>query len=187
VGRFIDDRGGAMTGSKNLRWLLWMLLLVGLGWLVATDQRRSQPKPQALADVPPRQAKPPAPAPGPEQAPDVAVRDLIPRVRLIAKRQPGGPVTDLFASRNWAPPPAPAAPPPALLPPAAPAPPQFTYLGKRRDEGGWQVYLGRGDLALIVREGETIDGGYRVESIKPPTLTLVRADNKQQIAIGEWE
>lgn len=174
-----------MTGRRNLRWPLWTALLLGLGWLVAMDQRRSQAP--VLADVPPRQTHVPAPAANAKKVVEVVVRDLIPRERLIAKRRPGLPATDLFASRSWAPPPAPAAPPAVLPPPAAPAPPLFTYLGKRRDEQGWQVYLGRGDLALIVREGETIEGGYRVESIKPPTLTLVRADNKQQIAIGEWE
>jgi len=174
-----------MTGPKTLRWLLWTSLLVGLGWLVATDQRRSQPP--ALADAPPRQTAAPAPTLSPEQIGQALVRDLIPRDRLIAERQPGVPATDLFASRSWAPLAAPAAPPPPVLAPVAPAPPSFTYLGKRRDDQGWQVYLGRGDLALIVREGETIEGGYRVESIKPPTLTLVRADKKQQIAIGEWE
>lgn len=174
-----------MTGRQNLRWLLWTALLVGLGWLVAMDQHRSLPP--VLADVPPRPTSAPAPAANAERTAEVAVRDLIPRDSLIAGRQTGVPTTDLFASHNWAPPPAPAAPASAMLPPAVPAAPPFTYLGKRRDDQGWQVYLGRGDLALIVREGETIADGYRVESIKPPTLTLVRADNKQQIAIGEWE
>ena len=174
-----------MTDRKRLTWLLWMALLVGLGWLVAADQRRTQAP--ALADVSPRQTKAPALVANTEKVAEAVVRDLIPRERLIAKHRPGTPATDLFASRSWAPSPAPAAPSPTLLPPAAPAPPPFTYLGKRRDEQGWQVYLGRGDLALIVREGETVEGGYRVESIKPPTLTLVRADSKQQIAIGEWE
>lgn len=172
-----------MTSPKTLRWLFWLVLLVGLGWLVATDQRRSQTP--ALADVPPRQTK--APAASTQAAPEVVVRELIPREQLIANRPPGIPTHDLFASRSWAPPPAAAAAPLAPMPIAAPAPPPFTYLGKRRDDQGWQVYLGRGDLSLIVREGETIEGGYRVESIKPPTLTLVRADSKQQIAIGEWE
>ena len=175
-----------MTGRKNMRWLMWTALLVSLGWLVATDQRRSHAP--AVADVPTRPTNSPASASAANagKGPEIFVRDLIPRERLIAKRQPGVQATDLFASRNWTPP-TPAAPAPALLASAVPAPPPFTYLGKRRDDQGWQVYLGRGDLALIVREGETIEGGYRVESIKPPTLTLVRADNKQQIAIGEWE
>lgn len=172
-----------MTTQRNLRWLLWLALLVVLSWLIATDQPTSQPP--ALADVPPRQTRAPATAMTPERNAELVVLEPIPRERLIPKRPPDAPVNDLFASRNWAPPPAPVAPP-APLPPAA-APPPFTYLGKRRDEQGWQVYLGRGDLALIVREGETIEGGYRVETIKPPTLTLVRADDRQQIAIGEWE
>lgn len=174
-----------MTGQNKQRWLLWVALLAGLGWLVATDQRRAQAP--ALADARPRQIKPAPIAASPAQTPEVTVRDLIPRDRLIAQRKPGTPAADLFASRSWAPAPAPQATTPTVQPPATPLPPPFAYLGKRRDDQGWQVYLGRGDLALIVREGETIEGGYRVESIKPPTLTLVRADNKQQIAIGEWE
>lgn len=173
-----------MTGRAPLRWLLWLALLAGLGWLVATDRRQTVPP--ALADVPPRK---PAPSqPGRDLPAAVTVRDPVPRERLIPPRAPGAARVDLFARRDWAPPPVAAAPPPAP-PAAAPAPAAapFTYLGKRRDEQGWQVYLGRGELAFIVREGDPIEGGYRVESIKPPLLTLGRADGRQQIAIGEWE
>ncbi len=174
-----------MTNPKHLRWLLWIALLVSLGWLVATDQRRVETP--VLSEVPRRQNKAPTPPVGADPRTEVIVRELVPRHQLIAKRQPGAPVTDLFASRAWDPPAVVAPAPAALPPPPAPQPPPFAYLGKRRDDQGWQVYLGRGDLALIVREGDSVEGGYKVESIKPPTLTLVRADGRQQIAIGEWE
>jgi hypothetical protein len=71
--------------------------------------------------------------------------------------------------------------------PPPPAGPALSYLGKRQDEQGWQVYLGRGDQTLIVREGDTVEGSYRVESIRPPTLTLSRDEQRHQIGIGDWE
>jgi hypothetical protein len=49
----------------------------------------------------------------------------------------------------------------------------FTYLGKRGADGNWEVYLTRGDETLIVRDQMVIDGSYRVDAIKPPTMTLV--------------
>jgi hypothetical protein len=36
-----------------------------------------------------------------------------------------------------------------------------------------QVVLARGERVMIVREGEILDGGYRVESIRPDGVTLV--------------
>jgi hypothetical protein len=62
----------------------------------------------------------------------------------------------------------------------------FTYIGKQSSEGRWEVYLSRGDETLIVREQTIIDGGYRVESIAPPTMTLVYLPTKlvQTLDIG---
>jgi hypothetical protein len=62
----------------------------------------------------------------------------------------------------------------------------FTYLGKKSADGSWEVYLARGDETVIVRDQMVIDSTYRVESIKPPTLTLVYLPQKtvQIIDIG---
>ena len=49
----------------------------------------------------------------------------------------------------------------------------FTYLGKQGADGNWEVYLTRGDETLIARDQTVIDGTYRVDAIKPPTMTLV--------------
>ena len=76
----------------------------------------------------------------------------------------------LFASQNWQPPLA-AAQASRKMPPAAPPLP-FIYLGKKIEDGVCEVYLGRGEQSLIVREKTVIDGTWRVDSIKPPTLTL---------------
>jgi hypothetical protein len=62
----------------------------------------------------------------------------------------------------------------------------FTYIGKQSSDGRWEVFLSRGDDTLIVHEQTIIDGGYRVESIAPPTMTLVYLPTKlvQTLDIG---
>ncbi|VVE24692.1 hypothetical protein [Pandoraea anhela] len=88
----------------------------------------------------------------------------------------------LFASQNWGPPPpAPSsAPVPvAPLPPTAPPMP-FTYLGKAQAAGAWEVYLARGEKTFIVHENSVVDDVYRVESIKPPRLSLIYIPMNQQ-------
>ncbi|AUT65732.1 hypothetical protein [Paraburkholderia terrae] len=97
---------------------------------------------------------------------------------------------ELFGSRSMAPPLPSAAPAGAEIPPlpSEPAVPSlpFTYLGKQGADGNWEVYLTRGDETLIVRDQMVIDGSYRVDAIKPPTMTLVYLPLKlvQTIDIG---
>ena len=76
----------------------------------------------------------------------------------------------LFGPTVWAVPAkvVPEAAPPA---PAAPALP-FTFIGKRSDGGAWEVFVTAGDRTLILRENESIDATYRVDSIQPPRLVL---------------
>ena len=81
--------------------------------------------------------------------------------------------SDLFAGKSWSPPRLP--PTPKAIPaPPAPSAPQFpyTYLGKKFEDSVWEVYLARGDQTFIVRPQTLIEGSYRVESIKPPLVTL---------------
>jgi hypothetical protein len=89
----------------------------------------------------------------------------------------------LFGSKDWAPalPPVIQTPPP----PAAPALP-FTYLGKKLEDGRWEVYLSRGEQTYIVRDNSMMDGLYRVDSINPPTMHVVYLplNLSQTIAIG---
>lgn len=94
----------------------------------------------------------------------------------------------LFGDQTWAPPPPPPAPPPKPMPPPPPtAPPlPFTYLGKKVEDGMWEVYLSRGEQTFIVRVQTVIDGIYRADSIKPPTLSLtyLPLNQVQTLAIG---
>ena len=119
------------------------------------------------------------------QPAELAVAALIPRAELIPAAGEGQEHPDLFPALSWTPPPPP--PPSAAKPPPPMAPPvPFAYLGKKFEGGQWEVYLGRGEQLLIVREGMKLDGIYQVKNISPPTLTLVYLPLKQSqtISIG---
>ncbi|MBN8455494.1 hypothetical protein [Accumulibacter sp.] len=112
------------------------------------------------------------------------VAALIPRDQLIPTAGDDQATRDLFPSLSWTPPPPKELPLPKAKPVAPPIP--FAYLGKKLEGGQWEVYLGRGDEVLIVREGMDLAGTYQVKSIKPPTLTLLYLPLKQlqTVAIG---
>jgi hypothetical protein len=59
-------------------------------------------------------------------------------------------------------------------------------LGKQFDGTQWAVYLGRGEEAWVVREGQSFDGDYTVQSIKPPTLSVLHKPTRavQSLDIG---
>jgi hypothetical protein len=106
----------------------------------------------------------------------VAVAALRARARNVGAAGGGG-RRALFGVLSLAPPLPSAAPAGADIPPLPASPPApdipFTYVGKQAADGRWEVYLARGDETLIVREQTIIDGAYRIETIAPPTLTLV--------------
>lgn len=59
-------------------------------------------------------------------------------------------------------------------PPVPTAPPMpYRVAGQLVRNGVPQVVLAREDRVMVVREGEILDGGYRVESIRPNGVTLV--------------
>lgn len=126
---------------------------------------------------------PPAAATGNNRA--AAILQLKPRDELIGEDGIAG-GGDLFAARHWGAPPAPAidASPAA----AARAPePTFTYLGKKQEDGVWEVYLAYQDQTLIVREKSIIERTYRVDAIRPPSLVLtyLPSSRRQTVMIGE--
>jgi hypothetical protein len=145
--------------------------------------------PQDASNTVARVAGTSAPTTKAASAPDILA--LRSREELIG----GARVADtsaLFVSQSWAPPPPPAPPKQQETepPPAPTAPPlPFTYVGKKAEEGTWEVYLARGEQTYIVREHSVIDPMYRVESIKPPTLsvTYMPLNEIQVLAIGGVE
>ena len=83
----------------------------------------------------------------------------------------------LFESQNWQPPP-PKVPPQAKMkappPPAPVAPPlPYTFAGRLVHDGKLSLLLAKGDEVVPIREGDTLDGTYKVESITQTQITLV--------------
>lgn len=176
----------ADAAVRRRRWAIAIASVLAAGWLVAAIDRRAQPE---VAEATPRSAAPRTGVARTVAPAEVVVRDLVPREQLVAPRGTAAAVVDLFA----APPRVPTALPArsvvsaASAVPPAPASPAFTYLGRRRDDRGWQVFLGSGDTAYVVREGDVVAGDYRVASIRPPVLTLAHGERTLRIAIGDWE
>jgi hypothetical protein len=144
-----------------------------IGWAVlaavAAGIVLAIPHDPAPPDVQPRAAAQPAPA---ESAPQ-------PKLALPLRDGLSSPRGELFASN--APPPRPArkralkvAAPEVVAPPKPVAPPvPYRVAGQVEHEGPAQVVLARDDRVYLVREGDTLDGGYRVESIRAGGVTLV--------------
>jgi hypothetical protein len=107
---------------------------------------------------------------------------LIPTInsRLQLKR-------DLFASQNWYPQQSPISSISAIeeTPSAPPLP--FTYIGKKLEQGVWEVFLNLGDKTLVASAGSTIENLYRVDEIIPPhlTMTYLPLGVSQSLSIGE--
>lgn len=174
--------------GQNKRWWILGPLLVGAFLLAVFGDKtpadgavdvvapRVQPAPRAV----------PAGQPAAVSAPVPGVQVLVPRDQLV-KSGERAPVRDLFSQRSWTPP-APKLQPLVLPVPVPTAPPlPFVYLGKKLEGGSWEVYLGQGDKTFVVREGQVLEGQYRVDVIKPPQMELVYLPLglSQNLAIGE--
>ncbi len=92
----------------------------------------------------------------------------------------GEPRAALFGSHTWQPP-----APKVGAAPAAPAVPAMPYrfAGKLLQEGKLQVFLAKGDEVVPIRQGETLDGAYRVESIGEAQITLLYLPLKHKESI----
>ncbi|QDQ25600.1 hypothetical protein FNU76_04105 [Chitinimonas arctica] len=112
---------------------------------------------------------------------------LIPRAQLMQPPQPG---TNLFPVRPGATPPPPAQPVVLALVQAPVAPPlPFQFIGKKFEDGVWELYLDHAGQTLIVHRGDTLAGIYRVDEIQPANLllTYLPLNTKQTLAIGQGE
>ena len=103
-----------------------------------------------------------------------------------AERAPlADPVTDLFASKSWMPPPTVVAMAPIKPPPPSAPPLPFRYVGQMTDATGQLlVYLAQGDDVLLVKVGEQLAGSYRLYSIDDTKLVLTYIPlNQQQMLV----
>lgn len=164
---------------------LMALALVASAWLALFGDKT--PADQAAADVagpvdrPARTGAPGQAAPVPVSprsvSPSSAASSGAVTILRLRERAPYAPrrgqelpEAALFGSTSWNPPPPPvtAGPPP---PPQAPPLP-YSFIGKKQEDGAWEVYLAVGDDTRVVRAHSVLDGQYRIDAIRPPTLSL---------------
>lgn len=168
-----------MQASTARRWLLLAgalgLSLAATGWLGA-DENGVAETAATTKDVAHAADRVDDGGPGPATEIQVAA---------LTRRAAVPPVKELFDARTWQSPPAPSARQDAP-PPSAPTLP-FVYLGKMIYDGATTVFLASQDRNFTVKEGDVIDGSYRVDSIKGPllTLTYLPLDTQQTMHIGD--
>jgi hypothetical protein len=168
-----------MAMTPRTRWLI-LAIALGLTLMAARLVGREDDRPPQAAPSA-RTAEPAAAARAPGQL------DL----DRLAARKSGAPAGDPFRALSWqsvaqeearknAPP-----PPPPPRPQAPPLP--FVYMGKLIDEGRIVVFLTQGDRNYIVRQGDTIDGTYRVDGVTDQklSLTYLPLKQKQELAFGD--
>jgi hypothetical protein len=127
-----------------------------------------------------------AAAPRVSQPPARGAAAPLPEIPLakLDEKIPRDPVRDAFEMRSWEPPPQ----PPKVVAPAPPqAPPlPYSYVGKIMEGDQIIVFLAKQDRSYVVKQGETIDGAYKIEDIKGGTLvfTYLPLGQQQILAIG---
>lgn len=82
----------------------------------------------------------------------------------------GEPRAELFGPHSWQPP-APKDRAARAVPSVPPMP--YRFAGKLVQQGQTQIFLSKDDSIIAIREGDTLDGAYRVESIGEAQITLV--------------
>lgn len=181
-----------LPAPPHKRWLLWWPLLGVACWLALFDSPAPQAVVVAAAREPATTATPadqtPAASLGKTAPPRERLAALVPRSQLVPATDAESstlPARDLFAAHNWTPPP----PPIVMQPPAPPSAPALPYqfLGKKQEGHVWEVYLARGEQTFVAREGQSLEGSYRVDQIRPPTMTLtyLPLNEPQSLPIGE--
>src|SRR6267378_647049 len=137
-------------------------LLVGAAVWVAIDLR---------GPAAPTSAK--APAPGASGDPEQVA------ARGSEAKQPGIPTrstlgkfaADPFSTQSWLPRRKPAVvsePPPAIAPPLP-----YRFAGQFYRESGVELYVARGEEIFPVKEGDTLDGQYKVDSVNATEVSFV--------------
>lgn len=105
---------------------------------------------------------------------------LVPRSKLISighvdlNGKKVGATATIFGAQSWVPPPPvvvkplhPPPPPPPVAPPL-----KLVFIGKKFEEGVWEVYLALGDITYVVRKNSVIEHVYRVDTITPNLVML---------------
>ena len=135
-------------------------LAVLAAWIAIDSKTRTEPAgaPSAAPNAAVRE-----PATGSAQA---GVKPEIPARSALSKI-----VSDPFSPQSWIPSlkKTQAAPPPAPVAPPLP----FRFAGQLQQDSGVQVLLAKGDEVFPVKEGETLEGQYKVESVTDTEVRLL--------------
>lgn len=92
-----------------------------------------------------------------------------------------GDMANLFPAQSFRPPPKPVPPAPVLPPPPPMAPPvPFTFVGAWTENGRETVFLERGSQLITAHAGETLPGGWRLDTVSPEGLTFTYVSLNQQ-------
>ena len=126
-------------------------------------------------------ARPQRPLPPPDLGPASppsdasALPDAQPRARFAMAG-----AANLFPAQSFRPPPKPVAPAPVLPPPPMAPPIPFTFVGAWHEEGQETVFLERGGQLITTHAGETLPGGWRLDTVAPEGLTFTYVSLNQQ-------
>ena len=101
---------------------------------------------------------------------------------MPARFESGAPAADLFALRDWQPPPA-SLQRKVEAPKAPPLP--FHYLGKVLEQGAVVAFVSQGALNHLLRRGDIV-ADYKVELITPAEMTFIYLplNEKQRLTFG---
>lgn len=168
------------------RWFLATALAATLlaSWVEWPTSEIVQPvsarakEPQTAATLPPRPSAGAVPSPAAAAPKDSA--------RLVARARAEPTKVDLFAPRQWQPPPKEPAPVVQRAAEVVKAPPlPFQYLGMVMDGPDIQVFVSRGALTHLLRKGD-VQADYKVEKITPSEMMLVYLplNEKQRLQFG---
>jgi hypothetical protein len=92
----------------------------------------------------------------------------------------------MFDTRSWVPPPPKIVPQKAPPPPPPTAPPlPYKFVGRMLQDGQLYVFLAKGDSVSTVKQGDTLDGVYRVEAVTETEVALnyTPLGQKQTLAV----
>ncbi len=173
-----------MDNSQRRR---WSVLLTALALTVAAIF--FSPAPAEVVEVSERRA----PIATPVAEAQASVAQIAPTFEEEASADP-------FEKRGWAEPPPVVAPvvepapvertvAPIVVEPAGPPPLPYRYVGSFSDDGGAVIYLARGDVAVVARVGETLDGTYKVAAVQARSVEFehISTGTKQSLPIPEAE
>lgn len=162
----------APMGRKSILFAALAATLIAALW--GKDDEIAEP-----VERPTRAAAPDAPQKTPSTSAPAALRS-----EFLQRESADLEINNIFAARSWYVPP----PPPKPLPPVPPTPPPmpFTYIGKLEEQGRTMVFLSSQGVNYSVKQGDRIEGTYRVEEISPQAviLTYLPLNIRQTLPIG---